>query len=297
MMPAPSVHMDPCMASRIHPSRPVLVEPLAPSDLAALTALSQAVAWPHRADDLSLLLALGRGRVARERAGDDVAAGVAMWWPWGEDAATLGMVIVDPARQGQGIGRRLVEAVLADIGPRPVRLNATEAGAPLYAKLGFRPCRVFRQHQGDVDVLPAMAGARLAEPAERAALGALDAAAFGAPRQGLVDRLLAEGEFHVLPEPAPVRGFAVRRRFGRGQLIGPLVAPDEAHAIALLEAALVRGFVRIDVDANASALGARVEALGMSVVDTVVEMVRGDWPGDEDPSRPRRLALAAQALG
>ena len=61
----------------------------------------------------------------------------AMWWPCGETAATLGMVIVERSHRHAGIGRLIMEAVLDQIGDRTVYLNATEDGLPLYRKLGF----------------------------------------------------------------------------------------------------------------------------------------------------------------
>ena len=51
-------------------------------------------------------------------------------------------IAVHPAAQGRGIGRRLVERLLARVraeapGPALVGLFATEPARPLYASLGF----------------------------------------------------------------------------------------------------------------------------------------------------------------
>ena len=77
-------------------------------DLAAGYGLSSEQKWPHRIEDWEMLLSLGLGYVA-ERDGEVI--GTAMAWLYGLDAATLGMVIVSPAAQGMGLGRRLMEAV------------------------------------------------------------------------------------------------------------------------------------------------------------------------------------------
>src|SRR5512139_2057789 len=53
--------------------------------------------------------------------------------------AYIGMMAVLPEFQGRGIGRRLMEHILAWLDSRgtPVLLDATEMGYPLYKKLGF----------------------------------------------------------------------------------------------------------------------------------------------------------------
>lgn len=55
---------------------------------------------------------------------------------------------VDPRVRGQGCGRRLMEALLADAraaGLRRVSLHATDDGRPLYHRLGFAPEPAFLQ--------------------------------------------------------------------------------------------------------------------------------------------------------
>lgn len=93
------------------------------------------------------------GRYARPKgclllafAGDEVAGGVGMW-PLGEDGVCemKRLFIYEPWR-GQGLGRRLAEAVIAEArgaGHARMRLDTldfmTEARA-LYRSLGFREC-------------------------------------------------------------------------------------------------------------------------------------------------------------
>ena len=117
------------------------------NDAEAAHRLSLSVRWPHRLDDWRFMLRLGAGFVAED--GDGIV-GTAMCWSHGTEFASLGMVIVDAARQGQGIGRKLMSMVMNELGNRNVLLHATEAGKPLYEKMGFKQTGEIHQHQGTV---------------------------------------------------------------------------------------------------------------------------------------------------
>jgi hypothetical protein len=94
-----------------------------------------------------------------------------------------------------------------------------------------------------------------------------------------------------------VLGFALFRRFGRGHVIGPVVAPDAGRATALVGhwVAMHPGtFLRIDVPGS-SGLGDWLDSIGLRKVDTVVTMVKGTPPARDDGVRS--FAIVSQALG
>jgi GNAT superfamily N-acetyltransferase len=263
------------------------------ADLDAV-ALVAAVRWPHRRADIAALIELGHGRLAR--GGDGRTLGVGLWWPFGETAARLGLVVVSPDSQGLGIGRRLMQRLLADAAPRSVMLLATPAGRPLYERLGFVEVGAVCQHQGEYS------GRRHPDPRiraatfeDRSAVLCLDAAAFGVPRPAILDHLLAVGRAFVLVEHARVAGYAIERAFGRGSVIGPVVAATEPDAIALFNAAAHPGFVRVDRPLDAASFGRHLTACGLALDSKSPAMLRGDWPASTAPERI--FALASHALG
>ncbi len=116
-------------------------------------------------------------------------------------------------------------------------------------------------------------------------------------RAHLLVKLLEESEGVMLDGDGAAAGFALRRRFGRGQVIGPVVAPGLESAKAMIASLLDRHageFVRIDVPEE-SGLGAWIATAGLAEVGTVIRMVRGT-----DASAPRAVhsfGLASQAFG
>ena len=48
--------------------------------------------------------------------------------PYGDDAATINMVVVDASMRGRGLGRSLMEEALAKAGERTCYLMATQEG-------------------------------------------------------------------------------------------------------------------------------------------------------------------------
>jgi predicted N-acetyltransferase YhbS len=263
------------------------------ADLPAAHRLSTEAAWPHRLEDWRLLHELGGGVIACDETGAIV--GTAMSWPCGANAGTLGMFLVSPARQGKGIGHRLMQSLLDDACARSLMLNATDAGLPLYAGFGFRAAGAIRQLQGQCRLIPRMTTARPLLPGDRAALVALDAAAFGAPRTVLLDRLTQDGGTMAIGAAQAITGFAIRRKFGRGEVIGPVVAADEADAIDLVAALMVPGFLRIDVPQTATHLMTWLTDAGLVDAGLATIMIRGAWPASSP--RARRFALVSQALG
>lgn len=276
----------------------IALRPMTGADIDAATHLSREQAWPHREEDWALFLSLGEGIVAER---DGKVIGTIMAWRYGDDFATLGMVIVSPAAQGQGLGRKLMEAMLERLKGRSVVLNATEEGLPLYRKLGFVETGTIYQHQA---VAPAMPLAELL-PDERVrpiggaddCLGDLYARAAGMDRRALFEVLSAHADTVVLTRDHAPMGFAQFRRFGRGWLVGPVVAPETHGAKALILhwlGANTGTFCRLDVTEE-SGLSGWLADLGLPCVGRVKTMVLG--PAPKADAAIAVQALASQALG
>ena len=273
------------------------VRPWHRADLAAAHSLTNDARWPHRLEDWHFAFRLGIGFVAVV---DNRVVGVAVCFHHGPGHATVGLIIVSPDVQGRGIGRLLTEAALEAAGDRSVLLNATEAGRPLYERLGFRTFGEIRQHQGIVPALPAAAPSADVVRAvgdEGHLLVSLDETATGLQRTELLRALRSDGRAVVLERANRAAGYAIVRDFGRGRVIGPVVAPDVAGATRLIERLLAEhggDFVRLDVPVD-SGLPAWLAARGLVNVGPATSMVRGRLPA---PAGPARLfALVSQAIG
>lgn len=271
---------------------------MGPEDVERATEMTRALFWPHREEDWALFLELGEGIVALV---EDRVIGTILGFPYGPKAATLGMVIVDKEHQGKGYGRKLMQAMLDQLAPRTVFLQATVDGAPLYEKLGFVDIGMLHQHQGQIALAPLaqlQAGERIRPlGTSEQTPGELYSKASGMDRHAMMDRLLTQDKAVVLTrDHAPV-GFALLRRFGRGWSVAPVVAPDADGAKALILHWLAQNagnFTRLDVT-DAGGLSPWLDGLGLPRVDTVRMMARGPLP--ETAPDATLFALTTQALG
>ncbi|WP_240702545.1 GNAT family N-acetyltransferase [Trinickia terrae] len=259
-----------------------------------------AVKWPHRREDWEFALNLGAGVAAEDDSG---VIGTALRWEFGAGHGALGMVIVSPEQQGRGIGRDLMTLTVDALAERTTFLNATPAGLPLYEKFGFKAIGSIHQHQGAGGAHPPVValapGERIrplgARDPER--LAALWSHAAGYDRAPVLEALLQVAEGVVLARDGEPIGFAIMRRFGRGHVIGPVVAPHAEGAKALISHWLGANegkFTRIDVTGD-SGLSDWLDELGLPKVDSVVTMARGETPRAD--GRGQVFAITNQALG
>lgn len=280
-----------------HHNDDVVLVPFATEHLEGALQLSQEMSWPYRLEDWAFALELGQGFVLRNGAGTVIATSA--WWPYGEDHASAGMIIVAKAAQGRGHGARLMDALLAAAHPRTLTLNSTAEGLALYERRGFVRIGVIQQHQGVPDPHPQPPPASLVRAmaaSDVEAVARLDLKATGWARRQMLDRLIQAGDGHVLVRDGEPRGYAISRLFGRGHVIGPVVAESAADARALIEAALARlgqGFVRIDTAAT-SQLGDWLESIGLRQVGDATTMVKGPQIPPAGPAR--MFALANQSF-
>ena len=237
--------------------------------------LSRQAGWPHRLDDWQLALDLSVGFVALDT---NIATvlGTVLMTPYKRDVATINMVIVEEAARGRGLGRQLMEAVIALAGPRTLRLVATREGAPLYRKLGFWQTGAIVQHQGQALHVASPAKVRLAEAHDIFGIIELDRSAYGADRRDLLRALARVGQLAVLDCGQGITGFAASRAFGRGEVIGPVVAANVDDGKALIDFFMARSegrFVRMDT-AEGSQLSAWLADQGLARVDEGIAMQR-----------------------
>ncbi|KPF90673.1 GCN5 family acetyltransferase [Novosphingobium sp. AAP83] len=277
----------------------IVLRDMTADDIHAVADLCFEQLWPHREADLHMFLSIGSGLVAEF---DGKIAGTMMFWRFGEAFATLGIGIVAVAHKDLGIRRRLAGATIERLDGVTIMLNAPDESRSLYAEFGFVEIGTVCQHHALAPVQPLVElrqGERVRPmgAADAQALDALYSSATGMDRKVLLEALTAEGSTVVLCHEHQQTGFAVMRRFGRGWVIGPVVAPDATGAKALIAHWLgtqAGSFCRIDVP-EATGLGPWLNEVGLPEVDRVTRMVRGQAPIPGD--HVALFGLAAQALG
>ncbi|WP_047453067.1 GNAT family N-acetyltransferase [Rhizobium rhizogenes] len=278
------------------------------ADLDALHALSLSVGWPHRAEDWQIVRDMGRGIVAHDAIGR--VLGSAMWFDFAPDFATFGMVITSPRLQALGTGRWMMEHVIARTGSRALGLSATRSAKRLYDSLGFQTERIVYQCNGEavsppVAPLPPGTLLRSVDETDLAEIAALDLAAYGADRTPILARLLSVSKGVALVRSGRIIAFSLCRRFGRGHVIGPVVASSDEEAIAVTRPHIADhagSFLRIDTRQQSGTFPRFIMQSGLSIYDTVTSMsLRRSWlRGDGGPPRdglPLTYGLASQALG
>ncbi|AXF12945.1 GNAT family N-acetyltransferase (plasmid) [Paraburkholderia graminis] len=266
--------------------------PMMSGDIVTAQKMSLAVSWPHRPEDWQFALDVGTGFVAEL---DGVVIGTALCWKHGPERASLGLVIVSDAYQGRGIGRKLMEMLIEEAGSRVTFLHATPEGKPLYEKLGFNVCGMLKQHQGRVTesfpvALPEGFNLREARPGDIGELTALATLATGLERQAMLTALFKVGSCVILEYSGAIAGFSVFRLFGRGYVVGPVIAAaseGDINAKALIGywlAGRENEYIRVDVP-DGSSLNDWLTSQGLTCADSIVKMVR-NAPGDAHRGAP-----------
>ncbi|RUW53322.1 MULTISPECIES: GNAT family N-acetyltransferase [unclassified Mesorhizobium] len=275
-------------------------------DLDRLHALSLSVNWPHRAEDWQFLRDVGEGFVVLDEIGR--VLGSAMWFRHGADFATVGMVITSPRLQTLGAAQWLMKRIFDEVTGRDLRLNATRAAKRLYLSLDFQPEKTVYQCQG-IARAPTMAGSgtrgdiRTLDAKDIHAVIALDAAGFGVRREALIEKLFAHSVGYGLFKGDTLSAFALCRPFGRGHVVGPVVAESDADAVAIVQphvAGHSGSFLRVDTHMKDGEFAAFLAHSGMPVYDTVLTMSIGKRLADFSvggAATPMTFALASQTLG
>ena len=173
---------------------------------------------------------------------DDEVVGTTTTTTYGHDLAWIGMVLVEPQRRKLGIGTKLMQVALeylSKAGVATIKLDATQAGRPLYEKLGFIEESLVERWEGT-----AGSGGLSSLPLDRTiredAL-VLDRDAFGVDRSKLMEMLV--DDCHVTPLVARdgegrLTGYGLARPGTAAVYVGPLIAKGREASMTLLDGLL-----------------------------------------------------------
>ncbi|WP_405544394.1 GNAT family N-acetyltransferase [Streptomyces phaeochromogenes] len=275
---------------------------LTPRDLSACADLSENRGWPREEHKWGLLLTAGTGYGIDDPDGGLVTACVVTsYGPQDRPAlAAIGMVLVAERHARQGVGRRLMRHVVAELGTTPVTLHATPYGRPLYEELGFKTTGRAEMVRGHF-----VPGGPASEVATRAATAEdltsilrLDEEVFGTDRTHMITRLPAfADQLRVAEKDGRVIGYAAAWPNLDNHVVGPLIARDTETAKALIAslAAHVDGPLRTDIDVRHEELLAWVKERGLAPTSFNAVMTYGiaELPGDWT----RRFAPLTVAAG
>jgi predicted N-acetyltransferase YhbS len=264
------------------------IRPMTAADIPATSAAIVADDWGDRRAWFEFAVASPNAHpFVAESDGEIVASGVATI---NGAVAWIGTVWVQRDWRGRGLGKALTQAPIdaADAaGCRTLVLVATEAGRPVYERLGFEVQTWYRTMEapglGGTNATAAMpataasARVRLWRPNDLDAMAALDRHATGEDRRHLLEAFASPDSTRVLDaaDGRPV-GFVVRAPWGGGATI----APRLEDALAILHARraaypadrMVRAGIMLDNDAGAAAL----EADGWREAWRAPRLIRGD---------------------
>jgi predicted N-acetyltransferase YhbS len=242
--------------------------------------------WGDRSVFLSWAVAFPLSHVfVAEDAGRIVGTGIATA---NGPVGWVGTIFVAPDRRREGLGDALTRTVIDDLegrGCRTLVLTATDAGRPLYERLGFE-AQMPQDFFTATGLAPSSAddGVRPFDPSMLTDIIALDRLATGEDRSAVLERLAnPESARVLLGDGGSLRGFLIRAPWGGVSLI----APEADDAIRLLEWRRRRAGVDHPVFAGFPDTGdsrqARLLSEGWTLAGAGTRMIRGaplEWRPD-----------------
>ena len=275
----------------------IAIRQLGITDLDAAQRLSEEVGWNQLPWDWRIFLEMGDLFGVDSSGCGLLATGATL--PQGSDFGWISMIIVTAAARQRGIATQLVRHGIERLTARGLvpGLDATIAGRAVYARLGFQDTwPIARLARPDASLRASAvprhrSELRRADPSDLAALADLDSRAFGTNRRALLARLLDRApELAVVSGAGDLAGFLLARPGRTATQLGPVVAPDSAIALAMIEHALLRatGPCLIDLVDLEPGLRVALEARGFVVQRRFTRMFhqRGEAFGNS------RLAIA-----
>ena len=249
------------------------LQALTAESAAMLQSLVAASGWNQTDSDWDLFVRQGTVHAVRDAQGRIVASGAVL--PLDPGAAWISMILVAPEVRGQGLGRQVFEQCLrtTQTAGRVAMLDATPAGEKLYAQFDFVPVWRLSRWQRPGNGAAASEGASQS-PANVDPLAALDAMALGLQRGRMLAQIAARPGSRVVRR---AEAFCFVRAGRIADQIGPMLAPGESHAAALLDdvAAATSRALFIDVPDDRPQMHKQLQACGFERVRTFTRMARG----------------------
>ena len=258
-------------------------------DIPAGLYLCRTAGWNQTPEDWELFLELSPEgcRVAVDEQGE--VRGTVATVRYEDHFSWIGMVLVDPAMQRQGIGIQLLRESLQILcEENTIKLDATPAGRKIYVQLDFvdeyQLSRMEIKNFSPAGLPPS--GARVVEYADLPGLLETDRRVFGADRASVVNSILKRApQFAFLSEgPDGIKGYCFGRAGHAFTHIGPVIARDVATAKDVVAAALHNSSgspVVMDVLHHTDEWIQWLTSLGFHEQRPLIRMFRGtnDYPG------------------
>jgi GNAT superfamily N-acetyltransferase len=268
------------------------------NDLPACLALAADRGWAPEADKWRLLLSIGEGWGIDHP--DGGLAGTVILTRHGARIAVISMLLVRRDCGGQGIAQGLMRFIINRARNTTTYLYSTEEAYRLYAKLGFVTVDHLVTHRGRLAATDPRqgSGSRPFVKKDLPAVIAVDQAAFGAERSGLINGLIALAErVRVTEQNGHITGYGIAWKNLDTIHLGPIIAPDNETALRLIVdlAREQKLAVRLDLSRRHKALSTWAKEQGLVAGKETPMMVfkTQNIPGN----RACLYSIAMQATG
>jgi GNAT superfamily N-acetyltransferase len=281
------------------------VERIEPEHAEAVWPLSIEAGWNQNVADWRFMLGAGRGFGCMGPDGVWQASSLVL--PLGRKLAWISMVLVTKERRRGGLGTGLLKRCIDEVraAGAVAGLDATEQGRPIYLTLGFRDLYTIsrwhlEQGRGGTVAPPPGITVRPFTIADLPRLAIYDRPLTGMERPTILAHLATRQPglaFVAETGLGRIVGFGLGREGRFATSIGPVVADDEATALALISRAACTGVPPFIIDTPDAHLRARawLESEGAESPRAYMRMTQGEAKGLDDPRHV--FALAGPELG
>ncbi|MFD3448919.1 GNAT family N-acetyltransferase [Microbacteriaceae bacterium 4G12] len=296
--------MDEIIASKRGKYMSISLKALNKLDIEKIVNLSHSVGWDYDQHEIQTVLDSGNiyGHINEH---DELLSSAAII-PYGQDLASIGMVIVNPQYRGLGLGKSVVEACINSITSNtPIMLISTDEGKPMYEKLGFQTVSSVHKYLCDHYITPTSSCLHnqydigFYQDKDFPQIKQLDQEAVGPNREDFLKHRIRQSKRSLVARGTngDIVGFGLSIQTPANLILGPIVALNDQVATLLIHSLSKNhsGRLRIDISQGKESFIQDLENIGFQKISQPPVML---LHADKLPPRNNTLyGIAAQIFG